>query len=112
MVPFYFEIRETDRWILDFARDFLLSFIWQYIAFHSRKPEYMEHIEYDFSKAVRSAKDEKLDYLISTIKSAWKAFEREDDDLLWEIAREAPRGGCLSTMMSGLPAVARAGLSD
>ena len=41
VVPFYYEIKEGDMWVVDFCQDFFLTFIYQYIAFKSRKPEYL-----------------------------------------------------------------------
>ncbi len=41
VIPFYYEIEEGKVWAVDFCRDFYLTFIWQYIAFKSRKPEYI-----------------------------------------------------------------------
>ena len=43
VVPFYFEIRETDQWIGALSKRFFLSFIHQYIAFHSRNSEYLNY---------------------------------------------------------------------
>ena len=42
VVPFYFEIRETDQWLADFAEEFFLTFVYQFIAFKTRKTEYMD----------------------------------------------------------------------
>ncbi|MCP4147813.1 MAG: hypothetical protein GY757_08680 [bacterium] len=41
VIPFYYEVKETEMWAVDFCRDFFLTFIYQYIAFKSRKKEYL-----------------------------------------------------------------------
>ena len=43
VIPFYFELGHGRRWAVDFCRDFFLTFIFQYIAFKSRKPEFILH---------------------------------------------------------------------
>ncbi|MCP4106734.1 MAG: hypothetical protein GY749_14550 [Desulfobacteraceae bacterium] len=91
VVPFYFEIWETDQWLGKFAQDFFFTFIWQYIAFHSRNPEYIEYPNDDYSKAARCAKKEGLDHLIRFIESAQHASDNGNAALLWDIARDTPR---------------------
>lgn len=92
VIPFYFEIKETDMWILDFSQSFFLTFIYQYMAFKARKPEYLEpENKSDFGKAIAIAKKEGLDYLIGFIESAEHAVAHEKIDILWEIARDTPK---------------------
>jgi len=57
VIPFYYEIKEKDVWVVDFCQDFLLAFIYQYIAFKSRKPGYLRpESRSDFEKAVEIAR--------------------------------------------------------
>ncbi len=91
VIPFYYEIRETDKWLLDFSRDFLLTFIYQYIAFKTRKPEYFHYSRDNYSRALEVMKKEKLDYLSHLVEDAELADRRENADSLWEIARKLPR---------------------
>jgi hypothetical protein len=37
VIPFYYEIKESKMWAVDFCQDFFLTFIYQYIACKSRK---------------------------------------------------------------------------
>ncbi|MCP4151726.1 MAG: hypothetical protein GY757_28540, partial [bacterium] len=65
VVPFYYEIKETDVWVVDFCKDFFFTFIYQYIAFKSRKPGYLKSgNKSNFELAVAVAQEEGLDYLI------------------------------------------------
>ncbi|ETR65167.1 MAG: hypothetical protein OMM_14703 [Candidatus Magnetoglobus multicellularis str. Araruama] len=41
VIPFYYQIKEYDQWLIDFSKDFFLNFLYQYIAFKSRKKEYL-----------------------------------------------------------------------
>jgi hypothetical protein len=92
VIPFYYEVKETKMWVVDFCQDFFLTFIYQYIAFKTRKIEYLlPEEESDFEKAVDIAKKEGLDYLTGFIESAAHAVAHEKVDILWNIARETPR---------------------
>ncbi len=92
VIPFYYEIKETKMWMLDFCKDFFLTFIYQYIAFKSRKPGYLNpENKSDFGIAVEIAKKEGLDYLCGIIEGVAHAVAHETIDILWEIVRGAPQ---------------------
>jgi len=92
VIPFYYEVKETKMWVVDFCVQFFLSFIYQYIAFKTRKYEYLKPEEKsDFTKVIDIAKREGMDYLIGIIESAAHAAAHEKVDILWDIAREAPQ---------------------
>jgi len=92
VIPFYYEIKETKMWVVDFCKDFFLTFIYQYIAFKSRKPGYLNpENKSDFAIAVEIAKKEGLDYLGGIIEGAAHAVAHETIDILWEIVRGAPQ---------------------
>jgi hypothetical protein len=79
-------------WIGDFCQDFFLTFIYQYIAFKSRKKEYLiPETMSDFGKAVEVARKEGLSYLCGMIEDAAHAVAHGKIDILWNIAREAPK---------------------
>jgi hypothetical protein len=92
VIPFYYEIKEKDVWVVDFCQDFFLTFIYQYIAFKSRKPEYLRpESRSDFEKAAEIARKEGRDYLCGIIIDAAHAVDHEKIDILWDIVREAPQ---------------------
>jgi hypothetical protein len=92
VIPFYYEIKENDVWVVDFCQDFFLTFIYQYIAFKTRQTQYLApEGESDFEKAGAVAKKEGLDYLTGFIESAAHAVRHKKVDILWNIARETPR---------------------
>ena len=92
VIPFYYEIKEVKMWAVDFCKDFFLTFIYQYIAFKSRKPEYLKpESRSDFEEVTKIAKKEGLDYLVGIIKDAAHAVAHEEINILWEFVREAPQ---------------------
>jgi hypothetical protein len=57
VIPFYYEVRESEMWIGDFCKDFFLTFIYQYIAFKTRKTGYLNPMGgFDFKNAVEIVK--------------------------------------------------------
>jgi hypothetical protein len=92
VVPFYYEIQEEDVWIVDFCQDFFLTFIYQYIAFKSRKKSYLG---FDRKYSLESAKEdtvkEGLEYLTGIIDNVSYSVQHEQIDLLWKTVREAPK---------------------
>jgi hypothetical protein len=92
VIPFYYEVKETKMWVVDFCKDFFLTFIYHYIAFKSRNPQYLRpESRSDFEVAAQIAKKEGLDYLVGIIKDAAHAVAHQEIDILWEIARDAPQ---------------------
>jgi hypothetical protein len=92
VIPFYYEIKENDIWVGDFCVDFCLTFIYQYIAFKTRKTEYLGQFDKgNFDKVKQAAINEGLDYLIELIESVEYAFVHEYVDILWNTVREAPK---------------------
>jgi len=93
VIPFYYEIREADRWLGDFAEDFFLSFIYQYIAFKTRKIEYLSSLRpRNFELAYEISGKEGLDFLKDPIRGMQVRSEKEQADMMWDIARDLPRG--------------------
>ncbi len=91
VIPFYFEIRETNQWILDFSIEFFLTFIYQYVAFKTRKLEYLNYSKDNFARALKTVQKEKLDHLIDLIEDVQIAIKDEHIDNLWNMVRDAPR---------------------
>ncbi|MCP4150478.1 MAG: hypothetical protein GY757_22210 [bacterium] len=91
VIPFYYEVEEVDKWVVDFCLDFFATFIYQYIAFKSRKPEYLNSIKIsNLEKAKETARKEGLDFLIDLIENVQHLAHNEHVDRLWKAVREAP----------------------
>ncbi len=92
VIPFYYEIKEGKVWVVDFCKDFFLTFLYQYIAFKTRKTEYLDAFdESDFKKIKEVAVQEGLDYLTELIEGVEHATENEHIDTLWKMVRTAPK---------------------
>jgi hypothetical protein len=92
VIPFYYEIKENKMWIGDFCVDFFLTFIYHYIAFKTRKTEYLNPEEKNnFEKVKNAAEEEGLKYLTGIIESVEYSLKNEHLDILWNTVREAPK---------------------
>lgn len=94
VIPFYYEIKEGKKWVVEFCQEFFLTFIYQYIAFHARSPKYIEFPEKEkgnFAIAAKVARKENLAYLVDSINTVKRLVDRESVDLLWQAVRDAPR---------------------
>jgi hypothetical protein len=92
VIPFYYEVKEKKMWVGAFCQDFFLTFIYQYIAFKTRKSEYLTPEDSsNFEKAIETAKKEGLNYLCGIIEAVAHAVANEKIDILWEITRQAPK---------------------
>ncbi len=91
VIPFYYEIPEKEQWGADFCRDFFLKFIFQYIAFKTRKPEYIAWERMSFDAALETARRESQEHLTGWIKDVQEKVTEESVFPLWERVRNAPR---------------------
>ncbi|MCP4404455.1 MAG: hypothetical protein GY801_45030 [bacterium] len=90
VIPFYYEVREGKQWSVEFCKDFFLAFIAQYIAYKSRKPEYIG-INLSFEKAETLAEQEDCRYLLDWIAHIETLAREQSVSLLWNAVRDAPR---------------------
>ncbi|MCP4133612.1 MAG: hypothetical protein GY754_21775 [bacterium] len=91
VIPFYYEMKEGSLWALEFCEDFFLTFIYQYIAFKTRKKEYLMLKEKSLDDAILVSQKEGLDYLEGLIKNVSTRIKEEKIDILWDLVRDAPR---------------------
>ena len=94
VIPFYYEVREGPVWMRDFCLDFFLTFMYQYIAFKTRKPEYLrspEEAKGDLVRAAAVAQTEGLEYLVDSIQNVERLVQQQYLDLLWMQVRDTPR---------------------
>jgi hypothetical protein len=92
VIPFYYEIKENNVWIVDFCIDFCLTFVYQYIAFKTRNISYIRLYEKgNLEKAVQVAESEGCNYLSVLLSGVQNAVRHDHVDILWETVREAPK---------------------
>ena len=90
VLPFYFEVKAGKRWVGDFCKDFFLAFILQYVAFKTRKKEYLRMRQAGFRKTSEILRRENLDYLVSSVEHVGSLFEKQDVDWMWTSVRDLP----------------------
>ena len=91
VIPFYYEVKEGKVWVVDFCCDFFLKFIFQYIAYKSRNPDYLAPgTRYDFKKARETAQKENLEFLVEFIEDVENLVVQDRVGNLWEAVRTTP----------------------
>ncbi len=93
VIPFYYEIIEGKQWVVEFCQDFYLTFIYQYIAFITRKTEYVKMSQSShktFSEAVNGAL-EIGGFLADDVKKVERLVRERRAGLLWAAVRDTPR---------------------
>ncbi len=91
VVPFYFEIRETDQWLANFSVEFLLTFVYQYLAFKTRKREYLGYSKENLTRAAKAVKKERIRYLADVIEDVQETIRADRVDNVWNVVRDVPR---------------------
>lgn len=92
VVPFYFEIKERSQWFGDFCEKFFLNYVFQYIAFKTRKPEYISYAEMCMlGDAAEIARKEGFDVLALKIERVRNFQEQEKIDMMWDAVIDTPR---------------------
>ena len=91
VIPFYFEIGEYPQWLGEFAERFFLTFVFQYLAFKTRRAEYIDVEEQSLEQATNIAETMNLTYLIQIINNVRTLIQNEKTDSLWHVVRNAPR---------------------
>lgn len=92
VLPFYFEIKEYDLWIGDFAEKFFKTFIFQYLAFKTRRTDHINEPEMgSLEEAWKIATTSEIDYVAQAIRTVESLIEAEKKDELWDLARDLPR---------------------
>lgn len=92
IIPFYYEVKEGKKWVVDFCKDFFLTFIYQYIAFKTGNKIYVDSEDKsNFENVKKIARKENLEYLIGSIEGVEHAVSDGHVDILWEMVRTAPK---------------------
>ena len=93
VIPFYYEIDEGKKWASDFCRSFFSTFIYQYIAYKTRKKEYVsisltKHS--DFENLKRVCKKEGFDIFYQQIQDLERSINDQNIDSIWPQVRNTP----------------------
>ena len=92
VIPFYYEIREGSMWALPFAKDFLMTFLYQYLAYKTRNTQYLRmHGRENYDRSKSLFQKEGFEYIVDILEEAEYCEKHKDYDGMWMIAREAPK---------------------
>jgi hypothetical protein len=91
VIPFYYEIKEVNQWVVSFSVDFFFSFMCQYIAYKTRNAAYIYATVFDFDMLIDIAENENLKFLIPYINSVKKCVDKNLEEQIWDVVRDMPR---------------------
>ena len=92
VIPFYYEVPEGKQWVVEFCQDFYLTFVYQYMAFTTREPHYIE-LSQQRKKTFASAQSDARQagqYLVDDIAAVERLVHEHHVDRLWTAVRETP----------------------
>jgi hypothetical protein len=87
VIPFYYEIKKTSQWMLDFSVDFFLTFAYQYIGYKTRNKNYVNTSMKSFDNALEIAKKEGIDHMIEVIAFVKNQAEKKQYVAIWDTVR-------------------------
>ncbi len=90
IIPFYFEVKEGKKWIVDFSELFFASFISQYLGFKLKKTEYCRDIK-GLEELKKIAVNNDFVLISEHIKEFQTRLKDTDKvDKMWDYAQSAP----------------------
>jgi hypothetical protein len=95
VIPFYFEVQDYDRWLLEFADIYYRTFISQYLSFKTRTPLAFDNQAWGMLKLLEMAKEINNVNVIENI-SAFQDYlqaERPDAAFTWAIGTPSRLAG-------------------
>ncbi|MCP4106266.1 MAG: hypothetical protein GY749_12120 [Desulfobacteraceae bacterium] len=90
VIPFYIEIQQTDRWLLDFADDYFRTFLSQYLSFLTRTRLNPDNTPWDMDELERMAENIGNENILKGIRSFQMYYEAERVDNTMTHAFGAP----------------------
>jgi len=88
-MPFYFELAEQPLWINDLVREFLQSFLQQYLAYRSRNPE-IAFRKISLAEVQKIAEEQKEQLVLDAIQ-------------LWEEIEDSPYESARTEILHKIP---------
>jgi hypothetical protein len=90
IVPFYFEVRDQNRWLLHFADEYLRTFLTQYLSFLTRTPLPLNNEIYKWNVLEQKAREINNDNILERIDTFYECFEKENEDGAINVAVGSP----------------------
>ena len=90
VIPFYYEVREGNKWVVNFALDFYTNFLSQYLGFKLRNIELCREPR-SLNKLEEIARKHEIEVIIRNIDMFKDYYQNKDDvDNIWEYVQSAP----------------------
>lgn len=90
IIPFYFEVKEGSKWIVDFALDFYTTFISQYLGFKLRDIE-LCRASMSIEELEAIAEENNFKVIKRNLKMFKDYYNKKDNvDNIWDYAQSAP----------------------
>ena len=92
VIPFYFEVRDSKMWILDFAESYFYTFLTHYFSFVFRKPLPLKSNYWKWDQLVQMAKKHNNQEVIDEMEGFADYIKNESVAHAIEMAFSAPAG--------------------
>jgi hypothetical protein len=92
VIPFYFEVRDSKMWLLEFAKSYFYTFLSHYFSFVYRKPLPANIIYWDWERLVEMAHTHGNDEVIYQMKVFQSYVNDESTEQAIDFAFAAPAG--------------------
>ncbi|MDM8525326.1 hypothetical protein QUF80_18300 [Desulfococcaceae bacterium HSG8] len=79
VIPFYFEVQQQDRWLLNFSDDYFRTFLSQYISFKTRLPLPKENRPWKWDTLSDMVSQLGNDKILKASEDFYDYFEKEDE---------------------------------
>jgi len=90
IVPFYFEVKDQNKWLLHFADDYLRTCLTQYISFLTRVPLQPNRHKWSWDILLKKANEINKNSIIERITLFLEYYKQENEDEAINIAVETP----------------------
>ncbi|KPA12740.1 ATPase domain protein, prokaryote domain protein [Candidatus Magnetomorum sp. HK-1] len=92
VIPFYFEVKDENQWLLDFARSYFYTFLTQYFSFIYRKQLPIDSLHWRWDQLLDMASEHGNKDILDYMKSFETYVNDEDVNLAKNFAFAAPAG--------------------
>lgn len=90
VVPFYFEVKDQNRWLLHFADEYLRTCLTQYLSYLTRTPLPLNREILNWDILLQKAKEIKMNSIIERIRLFQEYYDKENEDQAILIAVGTP----------------------
>ncbi|MCP4149887.1 MAG: hypothetical protein GY757_19230 [bacterium] len=89
VIPFYFEIKDQKIWLGDFAEQYFLTFVSQFISFLERDPDIVHNL-IEIEQIKEYGRKKSIKVIVDGVSALQKHRKNERPGMMWEVAYNAP----------------------